>query len=58
VALSHVTDLASSVDAFIETDGKRQQPTLSRKDKENIAFNIASVKLQTTNTLQCVVKGL
>ena len=44
VVLSRLSDLASSMNDFIEADGKRQQPTLSRKDRESIAFDIAIVK--------------
>jgi hypothetical protein len=58
VALSRLSDLKSSMNDFIEVDGKRPQPTLSNKDRENMSFDIGIVKGQTTDILQCVVKGL
>jgi hypothetical protein len=58
VVLSRLSDLASSMNDFVEADGKRQQATLSKEDKEQIPYEIAAVKSQTTSTLQCVVRGL
>lgn len=58
VVLSRLGDLTSSMNDFIEADGKRQQPTLSKEDKGNLSYDITMVKGLTTDILQCVVKGL
>jgi hypothetical protein len=57
-ALSGMSNVETSMKAFIEIDAEREQPTLSRKDNWDIENSAHLVRLFTTRLLQCIVKGL
>ena len=57
-ALSGMSSLATSMQAFIEIDAEREQPTLSRKDNWDMRSDAHIVRELTTRVLRCIVKGL